>query len=82
MTSNLPFSSGIVLFVSPQAHLASVSTLSGPGISPYPAGYTGQPAEEPTMMSRFPVSFRPPAFASEAILRPLENRAFLAVGLP
>ena len=34
------------------------------------------------MMSRFPAAFRPPAFASEAILRPLENRAFLTVGLP
>ena len=33
-------------------------------------------------MSRFPAAFRPPAFASEAILRPLENRAFLTVGLP
>ena len=41
-----------------------VSTLSGPGRRPYPAGYPGRSAEEPAMMSRFPVAFRPPAFAS------------------
>jgi len=41
-----------------------VSTLSGPGICPYPAGYPGRPTEEPAMMSRFPAAFRLPAFAS------------------
>ena len=41
-----------------------VSTLSGPGTSPYPASYTRRPAEAPTMMSRFPVAVRLPAFAS------------------
>ena len=41
-----------------------VSTLSGPGICPYPAGYPGRPTEEPAMTSRFPVAFRLPAFAS------------------
>lgn len=34
------------------------------------------------MASRVPAAFRPPALASWAILRPLEDRAFLAVGLP
>lgn len=34
------------------------------------------------MPPRFPASFRPPALASWAILRPLEDRAFLTVGLP
>src|SRR5215203_5389150 len=32
------------------------------------------------MPSRFPVAFRPPAFASRVILRPLESSAFLTVG--
>ena len=41
-----------------------VSTLSGPGMCPYPASYPGRPAEGPAMMSRFPAAFRPPAFAS------------------
>jgi len=34
------------------------------------------------MTSRFPATFRPPALASWAILRPLGNPAFLTVGLP
>ena len=34
------------------------------------------------MLSRFPVAFRPPAFASRVILSPLGNWAFLTVGLP
>ena len=33
-------------------------------------------------MARFPVAFRPPAFASRVILRPLGSSAFLTVGLP
>jgi hypothetical protein len=41
-----------------------VSTLSGPGTSPYPASYAGRPGEEPAIMSRFPAAFRLPAFAS------------------
>jgi hypothetical protein len=34
------------------------------------------------MRSRFPAAFRPPAFASWVILRPLGSSAFLTVGLP
>ena len=34
------------------------------------------------MLSRFPVAFRPPAFASRVILFPLRSSAFLTVGLP
>jgi hypothetical protein len=34
------------------------------------------------MLSRFPVAFRPPAFASRVIRFPLGSWAFLAVGLP
>jgi len=34
------------------------------------------------MLSRFPVAFRPPAFASQVIRPPLGSWAFLAVGLP
>ena len=36
----------------------------------------------PACGPRFPAAFRPPAFASWVILRPLGNSAFLAVGLP
>src|SRR5215204_6813977 len=34
------------------------------------------------MPSRFPVAFRPPAFASRVILRPLGSSTFLTVGPP
>jgi hypothetical protein len=34
------------------------------------------------MGSRFPAAFRPPAFASWVILRPLGSSAFLTVGPP
>ena len=34
------------------------------------------------MLSRFPVAFRPPAFASWAVLFPPGSSAFLTVGLP
>ena len=36
----------------------------------------------PARGPRFPAAFRPPAFASWVILRPLGNSAFLTVGLP
>src|SRR5690349_6151872 len=48
----------------------------------YPTGYTGRSAEEPTIMSRFPVAFRPPAFASRVILRPPGDSISLTVDLP
>ena len=36
----------------------------------------------PAILPRFPVAFRPPAFASQVILSPLGDWAFLTVGLP
>lgn len=65
-----------------QAHLTRFSTLSGPGSSPYPASYSGRPAEGRPWLSWFPVAFRPRAFASRVIRAPLGKWAFLAVGLP
>ena len=41
-----------------------VSTLSGPGTCPYPAGYPRRRRRNQPWLSRFPVAFRPPAFAS------------------
>ena len=52
---------GIVYLTGPPDH---VSTLSGRGTSPYPASCAGRQAEEPATLSRFPVAFRPPTFAS------------------
>ena len=49
MVSNLSFGSGVVVIVSSQAHLAHVSTLSGPGTSPV----SGQ-LSEPTAWRRRP----------------------------
>ena len=66
-----------------KAHLAHVSTLSGPGTRPV----SGQLSEtrrwrRRPCWSRFPVAFRPPAFASWAILFPPGSSAFLTVGPP
>ena len=60
---------------SSQAHLIRVSTLSGRGSSPYPAGYTVTAGGGASIEgARFPVAFRPPAFASRIILRPPQAR--------
>ena len=67
---------------SPQAHLTHVSTLSGPGIEPVSGQLCGTAGGGASHVSRFPVAFRLPAFASWVILFPLGNWAFLAVGLP
>jgi hypothetical protein len=68
---------------SPQAHPTRVSTLSGPGTSPYPAGYAGTHwRRSQQQRSRFPVAFRPPAFASRVVLHPPRSSAFLTVGPP
>ncbi len=48
----------------------------------YPASYTRLPAEEPGMASRFPVAFRPPAFASWTSCSRQGHSALLTVGLP
>jgi DNA-binding XRE family transcriptional regulator len=54
----------------------------GPGIGLYPASYTRPPQEDTDCWSRFPVAFRPPAFASWTILFPPRTSASLTVGLP
>jgi hypothetical protein len=64
VVSNLPFGSGVVVIVVSTGPPDHVSTLSGPGTSPYPASYARRPAEVPAKMPRFPVAFRLPAFAS------------------
>jgi hypothetical protein len=64
VASNLSLGAGPTchcLLTGPPDH---VSTLWGPGMCPYPASYARRPAEGPAVMSRFPVAFRPPAFAS------------------
>jgi len=51
--------------------------------TPYPASYPkaiGGGADR--WLPRFPAAFRPPAFASGTVLRPLGNGAVLAEGLP
>jgi hypothetical protein len=58
--------------LSSQAHLTRVSTLSGPGSRPYPASCGRRPAEGQSL-ARFPVAFRPPAFASQVIRPSLGN---------
>ena len=80
--SNLPFGSGVAACFPPQAHQTRVSALSGRDISPYPAGYAGTAGGGASSRSRFPGAFRPPAFASRVILRPLGSCAFLTSGLP
>ena len=66
-----------------QAHLTRVSTLSGPGTTPgiRPVIHDRR-QEEASTLPRFPVAFRPPAFASRVILFPPGIWAFLTVGLP
>jgi hypothetical protein len=64
--SNLSLGSSGSYSSSAKAHLPHVSTLSRPGTSPYPASYARRPAEWPVTVSRFPIAFRPPAFASWA----------------
>ena len=49
---------------------------------PYPAGYPRTTGGGASTSSRFPVAFRPPAFASRVVLRPPRSSAFLTVGLP
>jgi len=49
VASNLSFGRGVIVIDASQAHLAHVGTLSGSGISPYPASYPrrlvkGQPS--------------------------------------
>ena len=84
MVSNLPFGSDFVVSVSTQAHLARVSTLSGPGttsrIRPVIPRTAGGGADPHAL--RFPAAFRLPALASRAIPYPPGDWAFLTVGLP
>lgn len=82
MMSNLSFGSSVVVISlstgSPDPRQPSFESST----SWYPASYTRLPAEELISSPRFPAAFRPPAFASLVILRPLRNSAFLTVGLP
>jgi len=84
MVSNLPFGSDFVVSVSTQAHLARVSTLSGPGttsrIRPVIPRAAGGGADPHAL--RFPAAFQQPALASRAIPHPPGDWAFLTVGLP
>ena len=67
----------------PQAHPTRVSTLSGPGNSPYPAGYAGTTGGGAGIIGPgFPPPFGRPAFASRVVLRPPRSSAFLTVGPP
>lgn len=74
--SNLPFGSGVLNSRASQTHQIHVSTLSGRSISPYPASYASAADGGRSYSTRFPVSFRPPAFACWIFLRPLR------IGLP
>jgi hypothetical protein len=78
---NLPFGSGDHTRSSSKAHPPHVSTLSGPGIGPVSGQLCGTGPGEDQILSRFPVAFRPPAFASWASCSRSAS-AFLTVGLP
>ena len=68
---------------SSQAHQTHVSSLSGRASRPYPTSYAATIRRRGRYTgSRFPVAFRPSAFASWVLLRPLGSCAFLTVGLP
>jgi len=54
----------------------------GSGMRPYPASYARRPAEGPATRPGFLSPFRLPAFASQVVLSPPGDWAFLAVGLP
>src|ERR1039457_1905576 len=64
------------------AHLARVSSLSGPAPAGIRPVITGPPGEETDCCPRVPAAFRLPAFATAAILPPARNSAPLAIGLP
>ena len=65
--SNLPFGSGGLISISVQRLTCPRQRPFGPSHQGwYPASYPRRPAEGPTMSPRFPVAFRPPAFASWA----------------
>jgi hypothetical protein len=81
--SNLPIGSSV------SVHLVSTDS-PDPRQRPFGPGQTARirpvirepPAEVPANRPRFPVAFRPSAFASWVILRPLGSCAFLTVDLP
>ena len=83
IASNLPFCSGDRAQLSSKAHLAHVSSLSGPsstpGIRPVIRDHD---LEGPRGRPGFPVPFGSPALASWAILFPPRNSVFLTVDLP
>jgi len=68
ITSNLPFGSEVHIAVSsPPAHPAHVSALSGSAYA-VSGQLSATAAEGAAKTSRFPAAFRPPAFASLAVL--------------
>jgi hypothetical protein len=82
MVSNLPFGSGVAAcFLRRPARPASAPFQAGTSVPIRPV-IREPPAEGPASGSRFPGAFRPPAFASRVILRPLGSCAFLTSGLP
>ena len=66
MVSNLSFGSGVVGSSSSQAHLPTSAPFRAGHQARYPASYPGRPRRSRPSLSRFPVAFRPPAFASWA----------------
>jgi hypothetical protein len=73
----------------PALQLAFLRRPTRPASAPFQAGtsvpirpgYAGAADGGPASGSRFPSAFRPPAFASRVILRPLGSCAFLTSGL-
>ena len=65
VASNLSAGSGVVVIFSSLAHLTASARFRVRAPGPYPASYPRQPVWRGwSIVSRFPVVFRPPAFAS------------------
>ena len=68
--------------ISTQAHPVPVSALSGSATCLIRPVIRGGRRRSRPRSPRFPAAFRPPAFASGTVLRPLGSWAFFTVGLP
>jgi hypothetical protein len=82
--SNLPSDSDGLTSICFTAHLPTSASLSGPGHHGPVSGQlpgNGHLEEQPRSL-RFPVGFRPPAFASWASCSRQRNSAALTIGLP
>ena len=82
VASNLSFGSGAIVIFLFTGSPDRVSALSGPGTSPVSGQLSGTASGGPAIMSRFPVAFRLPAFASRSSDSRPGAWAFLTVGLP